>query len=117
MLERPIAPDRPTKPNRIKIVLLGAILSLAAGGGSGIFAESIDRKIRGRRTLERLLGEPLLGTVPMLWTDSETLKQRKRLRVVAGAVVAGLVIAIVAVHFVIMPLDTVWMKLVQRFGG
>ena len=117
MLERPIAPDRPTKPNRVKIILLGFMLSLAGGAGSGVLAESIDRKIRGRRTLERLLGEPLLGTVPILWTDDETLKRKKRVRFVAGAVLAGLIIVIIAVHFFVMPLDVAWMKLVQRFGG
>jgi polysaccharide chain length determinant protein (PEP-CTERM system associated) len=117
MLERPIAPDRPTKPNRVKIILLGFMLSLAGGAGSGVFAESVDRKIRGRRTLERLIGQPLLGTVPILWTDGETRKRQKRIRLIAGAVVAALIVAVIAVHFLVMPLDIAWLKLVRRFGG
>lgn len=117
MLERPLVPDRPTKPNRVKIILLGFALSLVGGAGTGVFAESIDSNIRGRRTLERLVGEPLLGTVPLLWTDEETAHRRKRTRKIIIAMLAAIVLAVLTIHFFVMPLDVVWSKLVTRFGG
>jgi protein tyrosine kinase modulator len=117
MLERPIAPDRPTKPDRIKILLLGFVLSMAGGMGTGVLAEGLDQNIRGRRTLERLLGEPLLGTVPLILTDDEMRQRRRRKRLFAGTVLIALVLAVLAVHFFYMPLDLVWIRLVQRFGG
>ncbi len=59
MLERPIAPDRPTKPNRGKILLLGfRSCRSPAASDPAYLAEGLDSNIRGRRTLERLLGEP-----------------------------------------------------------
>jgi succinoglycan biosynthesis transport protein ExoP len=117
MLERPLAPDRPTKPDRVKILFLGFALSIVGGLGSGVLAEGLDQGIRGRRTLERLIGEPLLGAVPMIWTDEEELLRRKRRRTFVIAVVCSLVVVVLAVHFLYMPLDVVWAKLVQRFGG
>lgn len=117
MLDRPIAPDRPTKPDRVKILLLGFVLSMVGGMGSGVLVESLDQNIRGRRTLERLLGEPLLGTVPMIWTDDEMRERKQRKRLVIAAVLAAIALAVLAVHFFYMPLDIAWIKLVQRFGG
>jgi polysaccharide chain length determinant protein (PEP-CTERM system associated) len=117
LLERPLAPDHPTKPNRGKILALGVVLAFGGGIGFGTLAESLDSGIRGRRTLERVLGTPLLGTVPMIWTDEEALARRKRRRFLFMVLVAGAIVALLAIHFLYMPLDVVWGKLVQRFGG
>lgn len=117
MLERPLAPDKPTQPNRVKILFLGFAFSIVGGMGSGVLAESLDQGIRGRRTLERLLGEPLLGSVPMIWTDEEMQRRRRHRRVFLIALVTSIVVVVLAVHFLYMPLDVVWARLAQRFGG
>lgn len=117
LLERPLAPDRPTKPNRSKILVLGFVLALGGGLGSGMVAEGLDSGIRGRRTLERVLGGPLLATVPIIWTDAEAEARRKRRILVLAVAVVGLIAAVLAIHILYMPLDVVWAKLVQRFGG
>lgn len=58
-------PEMPSEPNRIKIVLIGLVLGLVAGGGYSIVKDSFDHSIKTPEDIEDLEIK-LLGWIPII---------------------------------------------------
>jgi uncharacterized protein involved in exopolysaccharide biosynthesis len=116
MIEPPLPPEKPISPNRFLIVAMGLILSLAAGVGAAMLRDTLDVSVRGVQDIRALLHVPPLAAVPLIITQAEWRRHKRRVRYSwQGAVVS--VIALVAViHFLVRPLDVVWVSLLRRFG-
>jgi polysaccharide chain length determinant protein (PEP-CTERM system associated) len=59
-------PEKPFKPNRDKILLMGLMLGLASGFGLAWFRESLDQSFHTVSDVETYLGIPVLATIPNL---------------------------------------------------
>jgi len=59
-------PEKPFKPDRNKILLMGTVIGLAMGLGLAWFRESIDRSFYEVSDLETYLGLPVLAAIPNL---------------------------------------------------
>lgn len=59
-------PGKPIRPNRDKILLMGAIIGLMSGFGLAWFRESLDRSFHTVEDLEGYLGFPVMATIPNL---------------------------------------------------
>ncbi len=59
-------PERPVRPDRNRILLMGAFFGLVAGLGLAWFRESLDESFHSEEELEADLGLPLLATLPNL---------------------------------------------------
>ena len=68
-------PEKPFKPDRNKILLVGAVLGLALGLGLTWFRESLDQSFHTVSALEDYLGIPVLATIPNL---NEEMKDQKK---------------------------------------
>ena len=68
-------PERPIKPDRRKIILIGTFLGLVLGGGLGYIKESMDRSFRKPEEIEGFLGFPVIAAIPKI----ETRKDGKKL--------------------------------------
>jgi polysaccharide chain length determinant protein (PEP-CTERM system associated) len=109
-------PEKPVRPNRLAIVLIGFVLGVGAGVGSASLREFSDQSVRSAQGLARATSFPVLATIPEIMTRKE-VQRRKRRRV--ALVVSALGIAVVAVfvfHFFVMDLDILWAKLSRRMG-
>lgn len=116
MIEPPVIPEEPAKPNRLAIGVLGMLLSMAGAVGSGALAETLDERLYGRAGVVRQLGVPPLAVIPRLHTDA-TRRQRSRnlLLWVAGGVLA-LVLAAIALHVLFRPLDVLFFQVLRVLG-
>ncbi|HER27393.1 MAG TPA: lipopolysaccharide biosynthesis protein [Rhodospirillales bacterium] len=115
LLEPPVLPDEPIRPNRQKMLALGFALSLAAGGGGIFLVEMIDGSIRGAASLEAVTKLQPLASIPYIVTTREA-RRRKRAKVIFVFVFIGILIAaLAAVHFYYMPLDIMFYKVLARF--
>lgn len=116
LIEPPVVPQEPAKPNRLAIGLLGGLLSIAGGFGSGALAESLDGRVYGRSGVSRLLGVPPLAVIPKL-ENAQTRRRRVRnkLMVVAALLLLLAVIAI-AVHVLFRPLDVLFYQILRVLG-
>ena len=116
VLEPPTLPDKPVKPDRKKLLLLGLMLAMAAPVGAVSLTESLHGTVRGVGQISAVLGQKPLVAVPFIPIASEQAERRKMiLALVAGCVlVIGLVLALV--HFLILPLDVLLMKALFRLG-
>ncbi len=59
-------PLAPIEPNRVRNVLLGALVGLAAGIALAFLLEYLDRSVKTEEQAEELLGIPVLGAVPKI---------------------------------------------------
>jgi len=117
LIEPPMIPEQPSKPNRMMIGLLGLFLSLGAGVGAGALLESIDSRIYGRAGVVRLLGVPPLAVIPVLDTEETENKKRSRWLVAAASVVLVLIAAAVVIHLVLIPLDVLFFRVLRVLGA
>ena len=116
LIEPPTLPEKPHSPNRIAILFLGLVLSVAGGFGNVMLREQVDQRIRGVKDLLAVVGTPPLAVIPFLRTDEDI--RRKRLRTIIGVISMVLIVValVLAVHFLYRPLDILYFQLLQRFG-
>lgn len=116
LIDPPSLPEKPFKPNRMAIVLLGVILAIGGGLGSGAVAESLDHSIRSPEQLLSLTHHFPLAVIPFMPNEEDVSRVRLRRRIVQTAGVSVLGTALVIVHVFIMPLDVLWFSALRRFG-
>ena len=66
ILDLAVLPEKPIRPNRNKILLIGGVLGIVLGIGLTWFRESLDQSFRTVSDLEEDLGIPVLATIPNL---------------------------------------------------
>lgn len=116
LLEPPMLPEKPVKPNRKKIVALGFVLAPAGGGALVMVLEMLNQRVRGVGALESIVGKRVLVSIPHIPTQAE-LAQRRRWRVwLVVSILALAVLGVVLLHFFYMPFDLLLMKAMSRFG-
>ncbi len=116
MIEPPLPPEKPISPNRMLILAMGLVLSLAGGAGAVIMRDKLDASVRGVQDMRALLSVPPLAAIPIIVTRAE---QRTQKRIVLSSwmgAVFSLMGAAVVVHLFVRPLDVVWISLLRRFG-
>ena len=116
MLEPPFFPDKPIKPNRKKIIALGLAAGLAAALGFAVLMESLDARVRGADSLASLLNMRPLVVIPHISTNIEVKRKRSFKRYLLIFSLLGIILLLLGVHFLIMPLDLLMIKLMVRFA-
>jgi polysaccharide chain length determinant protein (PEP-CTERM system associated) len=116
LIEPPLRPERPDKPNRRKIALLGIIL---AGGVAFMLVallELLDHRVRGVTAMTRLFGDRPLVVIPYIPTQGELERRRQLQWGALGGAGAACLLALIALHFLYQPLDMLMIKIMARLG-
>jgi uncharacterized protein involved in exopolysaccharide biosynthesis len=116
LIDPPSLPEKPFKPNRLAIVLLGVLLAVGSGVGSGALAESLDRSIRTPEQLVLLTQQFPLAVVPFIPNESDFSRAKMRQRYIKAAGISALAATLVIVHVFVTPLDVLWFAALRRFG-
>ena len=116
LLEPPFRPDKPVKPDRPKIFMIGIVLSLMGGVGVAAIAEAVDGGIRGSRALASVTKMTPLVTIPYIVTRSDEVKRKRIIKVIIVILVLLAVCAVGAVHFFYKPLDLLWFSVLRRLN-
>jgi len=103
-------PEKPIKPNRIAIVFLSLIFSLAAGLGVAILKEAMDSSVRGVASVNKMLTAAPLAVIPVIYNTYDLRRKQRINRVVFGAVVGSIVFVLFTIHFFWTPLDVLWFR-------
>ncbi len=116
LIDPPRTPEKPYKPNRLAILLIGFVLASGAGIGLTALIELTDDTIRSTQSIKNMFDIPILGTVPLILNDKDVAKINKgRMKYIAiGA--ALLVTALLLFHFFVMDFYILWIKLGNKFG-
>jgi polysaccharide biosynthesis transport protein len=116
LIEPPQQPEKPISPNRTLILVVGFVLSLAAGFGAVVARESFDGSVRGPADIRQLLQVPALASIPIIVTEADRKRSRRINRFSWSGGVVAVLLAAVLVHLFVLPLDVAWISLLRRFG-
>ena len=116
LIEPPIAPEKPEKPNRKKIAVMGMGLGLGVGLGLVVLLELMNEVIRGAKALERHTGMQAIVVIPYIETplDRALRSRRKKLIIIISLIL--FIVAIAITHFFVMPLEMIWEKAMMKLG-
>jgi uncharacterized protein involved in exopolysaccharide biosynthesis len=70
-------PESPVAPNRLRILLFGLVLGLAAALGAAFLIENLDNSIRGNDDLDGFTDLPLLAMLPVVPSRGNILELRQ----------------------------------------
>jgi polysaccharide chain length determinant protein (PEP-CTERM system associated) len=109
-------PQKPFKPNRLAIVLIGLVLGIGAGVGFSALKEFADDSVHNLDRLEFEIQLPVLTAIPVIMTLADlTRRRRQRFALAFGSI--GAAAAVMAVwHFFVMDLVIVWSKFMYRLA-
>ena len=116
LIEPPVFPEKPYKPNRLAIAFLGFVFSLAGGLGAASLAEALNDSVRGRRGITEMMGEPPLALVPYINTVQDVRKKILQRSMLAFGTIASILVVAALVHLYLMPLDVLWFKSIRKVG-
>ncbi len=107
-------PEKPSKPNRLAIILIGFVLGVGAGIGIAALQEFSDQSIKNSVSLQLQTGFPVLTTIPQIITRADISRRRNRtiilIIILLGAFAAGLYVF----HTWIMDLNVLWAKISRK---
>jgi uncharacterized protein involved in exopolysaccharide biosynthesis len=107
-------PDKPTEPNRKKLLAMAMIGSIGGGVGIGVLAESLNKAVTSPRSLVSLLEAPMLGAVPRVVDEAARRRRRRLLFIGIAVTVLAALIGLLAIHMFHTPLDTLWYVLMRK---
>jgi polysaccharide biosynthesis transport protein len=117
LIDPPQEPLEPISPNRGAILFLGFVFAIASGLGSVFFAEMLGSTINNEKTITAILGVPPLLSIPYLESREESETYAKRRFIILGVTLLVIVVAVIGFHFIVMPLDVFWYKLLRVIGN
>ncbi len=116
LIDPPQLPEKPYKPNRPVIMLIGLFLGIGAGIGTAAFREFVNDTALSTEDLQHAGLVPVLGSIPWLASAKEIRKRKRHQMTVATGVVFVFVIGVFLFHFFVMDLDLVWVKLMRKLS-
>lgn len=116
LIDPPMFPEKPFKPKRLLIVLIGVILSVGAAIGIVSLQELTDTSFRKTERLSGLEGFPVLGTIPDILTQAEIAAKKRKTRLWSATVLVIMIAGIVVFHFFIMDLNVFWAKVMRKMA-
>ena len=117
LIDPPQEPLEPISPNRGAILFLGFVFAVAGGFGSVFLAEMLGSTINNEKTVASILGVLPLSSIPYLESKEESEAATKRRFMLLIGTLIAIVLAIIGFHFLVMPLDVFWYKLLRLIGN
>jgi uncharacterized protein involved in exopolysaccharide biosynthesis len=109
-------PEKPIKPDRPRILLVGLVASLGAGLGLAWLRDLFDRSVKGPWELARIASVPILTPIPYIETQDERRRNRRRAWIIAGLVVLLVAALLAGIHLFLKPLPGLLGNAVGRIG-
>lgn len=114
LIDPALLPEKPYKPNRLAIFLIGIVLGVGCSVGLAAVLEITDDTIRDGKVLSFTTRVPVLSVIPVIYTKKE-ISRKKRTRILA-IISFVIVIALlpVAFHFLVMDIYVFWAKVMRN---
>jgi hypothetical protein len=114
LIEAARLPEKPVKPNRLVITLIGLVLGIGSGVGVASLREFSDQSVRNAYNLSAATGFPVLAGIPKIVTADDRRQRRIRKILLVSGIVFVIVSAVLIFHFFIMDLNVFQAKLMRK---
>ena len=101
-------PEKPYKPNRIAIMLIGFIISIGTGFCIIAIKESMDQSIRTPVQINKLTNIPVMSIITYIETDEDKRAKWNKRIILASAAASIIAIALVLINYYVISLDSIW---------
>lgn len=91
VIEEPSVPLNPISYQKVKLLMLGMIISLMVGTGLAYFIDSLDNSVRTAKELRELFSVPVLASIDRMNTNQEIIAHKVR----RNAIIAGLIVFVI----------------------
>jgi succinoglycan biosynthesis transport protein ExoP len=98
LIQAPMLPGAPAKPERLAILLIGLVASVVLGLTITVAAEALDPKVRGARDIRELLSVSPLVAIPDIRNSRSRRRNAWRFVTATASGVAGVWIVFVAIQ-------------------
>lgn len=116
ILEPPLLPDQPFKPDRKKFLGAGLALSFGIPFGLVILIAFMDKSVRGAAALEVITNDAPLAVIGYIETEVEKKRSKKQVIRAIGLIFILCSIGVFVFHMIVMPLDFLMYKLINKLG-
>lgn len=116
LIEPARLPEKPYKPNRLAIVLIGCVLGIGAGVGMAALAEFSDSSFRNSEVLERATGLPVLAEIPHIITFQDRFNRTIKWSVGLALTTVIIILIVTLFHFYVMDLNVFGAKIMNRLS-
>lgn len=93
-LDPAVPSHRPVGPHRFRLLLVALMLSLGAGVGVALLAEAGDTSFHTVDDVRAFTTVPVLGSIPPITTETDTLRRRRQFRLDALGAVLGVAVLV-----------------------
>lgn len=121
VIEQPALPQKPSKPNILKLFAISFALAAMVGVGIAGLAEVLDKTIHGSRDLAGLVDRHLLVTIPYISTPGEISRRKRKVvslwMALAAVLCSGLAIALyIGIEIDFSNVNLSWINSVRKVG-
>jgi polysaccharide chain length determinant protein (PEP-CTERM system associated) len=117
IIEQAFVPTSPIKPNRPLIIAAAFLLGGAAGVGTVLLKELLDKSVKTSDDLARKVRIRPIATIPYITTDREVRRHRRQVVALVFGIIFASGAALSIVHYLYQPLDILGYKLLNRIGS
>ena len=114
LIEPPLLPEKPIKPNRIAILAFGLILSFAASIGMALGLDQIDHTIWRHAQIKNIVGTTPLVAIPYIKNPSEKGRKWKLILLSVVLFFAMSALALFMIDQFYKPLDVLWYVIMRK---
>jgi len=116
LIEAPLKPEAPIRPNRVKVFSAGLLIALLIGAGLVFLLELLNHQVWGEDAITRIISQRPLISIPYIQTSDELRKKRSLLIKLGMLFMVLLMMALLSLHVLYMPLDLLFYKIMLRLG-
>jgi polysaccharide chain length determinant protein (PEP-CTERM system associated) len=116
LLDAARLPEAPVIPNVPVILLVGLVLGTTGGAGIAAYNEISDTAVYSADALARIMPFPIVAGLPEIVTEEDRARRRSRRRLAVIGTVILAIVALAAIHFLIMDLDVFWARLMRKLA-
>jgi polysaccharide biosynthesis transport protein len=117
LIEPPIFPEKPYRPNRSVILLMGLLLALAGSVGAAALREAIDQAVHSARDVVRVMQVPVLAVLPAPPSPAQVRRASSMHKLAAAGALVLIAAAVTGLHYFYMPIDVAWYGILRRIAG
>jgi uncharacterized protein involved in exopolysaccharide biosynthesis len=111
VVEPAFLPEKPDKPNRLAIMLVGTVLALGLSVGTAVLREFSDERIHDMEALQKISRLPVISMIPSIITEADVAARRRRRMAIGIAGIGCVIVLVLGVHFLYMDLNIMYAKL------